>query len=393
MLLRILGAALAAVLCSPLAVLGAPFTPATDSHVLERLPVRATDPIARELRALRAALSAEPQNAKIAEKLARRYFDLAMAEGDPRYIGYAEAALRPFSTGPLPAGLLPVRAMLRQYKHDFEGALKDLAQAVEADSTNVEVHAWRAAIFMVQARYREAKAACDALAPYASELFFTGCSAYVEGTTGKTKAAYTGLLAVLEKHPDAAAESKLWNLTRLADMARRLGDLGAAEKHYRQALKLGVTDNFLLAAFADFLLEQKRAAEVAELLKDWARSDTLLLRLAFAENALGAQTAASRIQALDDRFAEAALRGESLHLQEEARFRLHLKREPRLALKLAIENWKDQREPRDAAILLEAALAAGEAGAARPALDWLSSSGHEDPALHRSAAALRALLK
>jgi hypothetical protein len=39
-----------------------------------------------------------------------------------------------------------------------------------------------------------------------------------------------------------------------------------------------------------------------------------------------------------------------------------------------------QREPRDARILMQAALAAKDPPAAQPALDWLRASGYEDPA-------------
>lgn len=392
MFLRLLRPACFGLLCwvAPGAIAAA-YTPDDDSRVLERLPVKPGDPIARELRSLRAALSAQPTAPDRAEQLARRYFDLAMAEGDPRYIGYAEAALRPWSGPVVPPALRVVKALLRQYKHDFAGALNDLAIAVEVDPANVEAHAWRAAIFMVEARYTEAQAECAALAPYASELFGTGCSAYVEATTGKTKAAYARLAASLGRNSAASPGARLWNLTRLAEMARRLGDIALAEKHFRDALALGLTDNFLLAAYADLLLEANRAREVVALLQDWARSDTLLLRLALAEKSLGLPTAVQRIQSLDDRFTEAGLRGEQLHLQEEARFRLHLKGDARAAVRLAAENWKSQREPRDAAILIEAALAARDPAAAQPALAWLDQSAYEDAALRRLADQLRML--
>src|SRR3954471_17144983 len=72
----------------------APRLPANDAEVLERLPGRRDDPTMAELRALRAAAAADPANSDAAARLARRYFQLANAEGDPRYIGYAEAALR-----------------------------------------------------------------------------------------------------------------------------------------------------------------------------------------------------------------------------------------------------------------------------------------------------------
>ncbi len=373
--------------------LAAPFIPATDDQVLERLPLKPGDPVARELRTLRAAAAARPDDPANGEALARRYFDLAMAEGDPRYVGYAEAALRPWAGTSVPPRLRVIRALLRQYKHDFSGALEDLAAALAADPANVEAHSWRAAIFMVQARYSEARGECTAMAVHASDLFSTGCLAYVEATTGKTRAAYDRLITTLQRRPDATPESRLWNLTRLAEMARRLGQPQVAEKHFRDALALGVTDNFLLAAYSDFLLDENRPGEVAVLLKDWARSDTLLLRLAYAEKALNRPSAAQRIQALDDRFSEAGMRGEQLHLQEEARFRLHLKKDAAGALKLAAENWKSQREPRDAAILLEAALAAGDRAGAQPALDWLEQSGFEDASMRRLADKARALPK
>lgn len=394
MSLRLFRLALAGLLFAAVSASAAPFTPSGDSQVLERLPFKPADPVARELRELRAALAARPKDPALAEALADRYFDVSMAEGDPRYIGYAEAALRPWGTGDeVPVPLRLVRAKLRQYKHDFAGALADLDIVLKADRANVEARSWRAAIFMVQAKYPEARAECEALAPHSSELFSTGCFAYLDAVTGKTRAAYDRLYAALKRSPEASPDSRLWILTRLAEMARRLGDAKLAERHFRDALALGVTDNFLLAAFADFLLDQNRATEIARLLKDWARADTLLLRLAFADKALGAPTAGQRIQALDDRFSEAGLRGEQLHLQEEARFRLYLKGDPVSAVRLAAENWKTQREPRDAAILIEAALAAKDRMAAQPALEWLEQSGFEDPALHRTAGALRALAK
>src|SRR5262245_17765442 len=72
------------------AALAAPYVPKDDSVVLEQLPVRPNDPIARELRALRTQLAGNPRNRTIAVRLAERYFALANSEGDPRYVGYGE---------------------------------------------------------------------------------------------------------------------------------------------------------------------------------------------------------------------------------------------------------------------------------------------------------------
>jgi hypothetical protein len=84
---------------------------------------------------------------------------------------------------------------------------------------------------------------------------------------------------------------------------------------------------------------------------------------------------------LQDRFDAARRRGDSVHLREEARFMLHLLDRPGEALELARRNWETQREPADALILLEAAVAAKEPTAAQPVLDWLRRTGLEHVAI------------
>ena len=58
------------------AVQAAPYLPKDDAMVLERLPVRPGDPVARELRQLRAELARDPQNLETALRLAERYYEL-----------------------------------------------------------------------------------------------------------------------------------------------------------------------------------------------------------------------------------------------------------------------------------------------------------------------------
>ena len=116
------------------------------------------------------------------------------------------------------------------------------------------------------------------------------------------------------------------------------------------------------------------------------RIDPLLLRLALAEQSLGASDLPSHIADLAERFAEARMRGDTVHQREEARFSLYLLKQPREALRLAQANWAVQRELWDARLLLEAALAADEPSAATPVLDWLAASHLEDRHLDELAA-------
>ena len=94
----------------PAAVFAAPHIPASDDVLLERLSLRAADPKSSQLRELRRQLALQPGDAELAVRLARRYFDEVAAEGDPRYIGYAEAALAPW--GNLPEPPAEVRVMV-----------------------------------------------------------------------------------------------------------------------------------------------------------------------------------------------------------------------------------------------------------------------------------------
>jgi hypothetical protein len=369
----------------------APYTPASDEEVVEKLPL-ATDAAAKRVEGLRRQLIARPNDAGLRVEVARRYFELAMAQGDPRLVGYASAAIAPLAAGGQddPTYWL-VRGQLEQYSHQFAPALASLAKAAALAPALPDPPAWSAAIFMVQARYAEAAAACERLASIADPLFATGCSAYAQASTGGLRPAYERLAAAVAAAPQASPELLVWEQTRLAEMAQRLGDAAAAEGHYRAALAQGVTDQFLLGAYADFLLDARRPAEVLKLLAGWERSDILLLRLALAGKATGARQAADWADQLRDRFAAAALRGDRLHEQEAARFSLDVEAQPAKALQLASSNYQVQKEPRDAWILLRAALAAKQPQAARPALDWLATSRYEDPVLQALATQLGAV--
>ena len=142
------------------------------------------------------------------------------------------------------------------------------------------------------------------------------------------------------------------------------------------------------------LFRSIRSAEADAMLRGWDRSDVLLLLRARAARALGKSEGAALARDLQVRYAAAAQRGERLHAQDEARFRLEFMADARGALELAVQNWSDrQREAADARILMEAALAANDPRAAQPALEWLGSSGFEDIRLTRLAAKLRAVAR
>ena len=79
------------------------------------------------------------------------------------------------------------------------------------------------------------------------------------------------------------------------------------------------------------------------MLRDHTRADPLLLRYALALQAEGSPELPAQVEQLRDRFEASHLRGDRVHLREEARYVLRLTNEPLAALKLARENWEVQK--------------------------------------------------
>jgi len=99
---------------------------ASDAQVLEHVASR-NDPITQELRRLRTQLASAPTSLELATRLSRRYIDLARRKSDPRYLGYAQAALDAWwDREQVPAEVRILRATLWQSTHQFGKALTEL---------------------------------------------------------------------------------------------------------------------------------------------------------------------------------------------------------------------------------------------------------------------------
>jgi hypothetical protein len=380
--LRLVVAIVAALMA--LAAAAVPFVPASDDQVLERLPFAATDPAMRALRGMRATLSREPGNLTLALQVARRYYELGRVTGDPRYSGYAQAALAPWwELADPPREVRLLRASLRQRVHDFDAALADLSVLIALEPRNGQALLTRATVLQVRGEYSAAARDCAALQGVANELAWAACAYGLDATTGRVRASYDALAATLERHPEAAADVRGWVLSILAEMAARAGLAAAAEAHFRAALALDPADHYTRGAFADFLLDAGRPADVVALLDGRLSTDALLLCQALALKALRSPALPARIGELRLRFEASRLRGDRVHQREEARFSLHLLGDANASLSLAQQNWAVQKELPDLRILLEAAQAAGDAAARRMALDWIARTGIEDVQLSR----------
>jgi len=361
----------------------APYIPAQGTQVIETLPRRG-DPVQQELRRLRAQLNAQPNDVALATGLARRYIALGRSETDPRYLGYAQAALAPWWRLPAPPPAVRLlRATLLQSTHQFAAALADLRGVLAAEPKNAQAWLTLATVLTVQGDYANATSSCARLSSLATELITVTCIAQVGALTGRAQPSENLLALTLERNGVTAPELQVWVLTLLAEMAQRRDAATVAEQRFQQALALSPNDSYLLGAYADFLLEQKRPSRVTALLADQTRIDALLLRRALALQQQGQTTAlAADIAELAARFDAAMLRGDTVHQREQARFEL-LRRNPAGALILARKNWAVQKEPADMRIYLDAALQAGDRAAAQPVIDWIAKNKMEDATASR----------
>jgi tetratricopeptide (TPR) repeat protein len=215
------------------------------------------------------------------------------------------------------------------------------------------------------------------------------CRAAAAARLGDARAAFAMLDVTLARGASLDPAIEVWAHNDLAEIALLLGDPEAAQRQLREALRLEPQDAFTINALADLLLDQGRADEALAVLGDDMRHDGKLLRSAIALRMLGRPRWRENAALLEARFAAANSRGDSLHLREDARFRLALADDPAGALQVAQRNWRDQREPQDARLLLESALAAQAPDAAEPVLRWLDETGLADPRLESALRRLR----
>lgn len=357
-----------------------PYTPSTADMVIAHVPSTRHDPQSQHHEASRATLTRTPTDLALATEVARMDIAAARQGADPRYLGYAQAALAPFWQAPHPPRQVRVlRATIRQARHDFEGALVDLGEALAMDPQDPQARLIQATVFTVLGRFPEALASCERLFQLAGPTLSIPCEAPILARTGKAELATSRLEHLLASSPQNSLAG--WAHSILGEIGYWQGDKPTAERHLLESLKLDPSDRYTRATYADFLLDEGRPKDVIPLLSAYPEDDTLLLRLAIAHCQLGGSRGTEQIRILAERLAANHLREDHSHQREEARFALRLNNEPARALDLALANFAKQREPWDVRLVFEAALAAKNTVAAQPVVRWLLETGSLTPRL------------
>jgi tetratricopeptide (TPR) repeat protein len=271
-------------------------------------------------------------------------------------------------------------ATILQNRHDFTAALDLLKTALAINPRHLQAWLTKAAIHEAQGDYPSALRSCLGLAKLSASLSAAVCLNSALSLSGQAQYGYDQLRLVLAGN-EANPEQLTWAYTILAEIAERLDKPKDAEDWYRKALSTGYRSVYLLTAYADFLLAHERPLEVQKLLHNESSIDALLLRLTLAEQRLQHPDYQMHVEIIKTRMAAAKARGDNVHQGDEARFALHVLKDAETALILARANWSVQKEPRDARLLLETAVAANAPDAAKSVLEFIAQSRLEDERL------------
>ena len=369
------------------------YVPEHDGEVLETLP-RALLSSRTRIAALRAQLAGSPRDTQLASQIAKEYMRLNDENGDPRFLGYARAAIDNWwDHEDAPVEVLHVRAKLKEKDHQYRQAVKDLEQLLAKSPNDMQALIEISNIHRVLGDFKEAELACDRLRDFAGPVPVVLCEAPILAATGRAQRAYDMLIGLPQDTMEQLPSVVAWRFASLAEYARSLGKDAIAESHYRKGLAARPDSLHLIRGFGDLLLETESSNEALEILRPHTSDNGVLLRAAIAAKECGDERlAAEWRQELATRFQEIRLRGSQPHGRFESRFALELEGDFERSLALATANWQKQKEFRDTLHLLRAALAAEKPSKATEAIEFLKTNRIDDVRLNAVVEKLKTLV-
>lgn len=349
-------------------------TPSSDDVVLETLPAGSRLSVAQPTPSSTRSTSREALAASL-DTIAG-LLSSARESGDPRYLGYAEAQLKPWLTRYANNPRVQLtHARLLQANHQFVPAQSILNSLINAHGDAAEAVLLSASIAQVQGDIALATQRCHQLKGFAMLPFALICQAQIDGASGHAKSALASLQKVPAKALGFTPQQATWWWLSQADIADRLGLDSSAERALIAAQSGGAE---AIGSYADWLYRQQRFAEAEKLLLPWQRHDGLLTQLARVQRRLNrAEARATQVQ-VSARWQAFLARGEPGHERELALFYLDVAQQPTAALRYAQRNWQNQRETADFRIYARAAIANQSASDLALLRKWQGDTGFED---------------
>lgn len=339
------------------------------------------------LRELDKAWRTNPEDLQIALAYAREVFNLGSSEGDLRWYGSAKAALKPWwQATDLPADGFFMRGLVKQGFHEFEGGLRDINQAIALDPKHAEYWSWRFSLHLMQANMDAAKQDVHEMQKLFGSEEANIYQAVLLYRTGQPLPA----LKLLDEsigfsgHQDAA--SQIWIGFHLGEANRVANQPDKTLTLWRRLLQAYPQSHLLRLSLADLLNQKKKykeakAVATSNSLMTSNLTDALLMQALIASRGLNLPDEAALASQMAARLQTQSLRQESLIERPRLIYQIAYGRDLASGLALSIDNWRLQKEPSDAVLFLQAALALNQVNAAEPVVRWAASTKYIDPQL------------
>lgn len=362
------------------------YTPAASAVVLSS-SVHAQGGRQGELRALDQAWRAQPQNLDAALAYARAVFTLGLTEGDLRWFGSAKAALTPWwQATDLPADGFFLRGLVKQGFHAFDAGLQDIQQAIAKAPRRAEFWSWQFALHLLLADMAAARQDTEEMArlfgPQEAQVY----RAVLLYRTGQPQPAIGLLNTAIRAAQFQDPSSQVWLGFHLGEAHRVAGQPDQALAVWDKQLQASPQSHLLRLSLSELLNQQgqyrqARAVATAAHAATSSMTDALLMQALLASRGLKDADEARLASQMDARLKSQALRQESLIERPKLIYQIAYGQDLAAGLALSIENWRLQKEPPDAVLFAQAALALGQARAAEPVVLWAEKTGYTDPQL------------
>lgn len=350
-----------------------------------------------ELRALDQAWRARPQDLTAAVAYARAVFTLGFNEGDLRWFGSAKAAMTPWwQASDLTADGFFMRGLVKQGFHDFDGGLQDILKAIEQEPQRAEFWSWRFALHLLLADLRAAEQVVREMArlfgPQEAQIY----RAVLLYRAGQAPVGTTLLRASMRAAEHQDASSQAWIGFHLGEAHRVAGQPDQAIAVWQKLLQAQPKAHLLRLSLADLLNQQGRFTEAKAVATgpgntaSSSLSDALLVQALLASRGLKSADEALLAGQMQARLQSQALRQEALIERPKLIYQIAYGQDMAAGLALSVENWQLQKEPPDALLFAQAALALKQARVAEPVVNWAQTTGYTEPALRELMAQLTA---
>ncbi len=326
------------------------------------------------------AWRSQPQDLSVSLAYARAVFQSGLDEGDLRWFGAAKAALLPWwQNDDLPADALFMRGLVKQGFHDFTGGLTDINKAIQVNPNKAEFWSWRFALHLLKTDLVAALQDCESMDRLFGQEESRVYRAILHYRTGDPQTAIDLLKTLVSSPNFQSTSSKEWLSLHLGEAYRVAGQPDRATATWKNQLKISPKSHIIKLSLAELWVQEGKYLEVKQMSSSAGSTDALLMQFILATQGLKDPSEKNLASLFESRLNSQALRQESMIERPQMIFFIDYAKNPANGLRLSIENWKIQQEPRDAVLFLKAALALNQPQAAEPVLAWIEKTNYSDP--------------